>query len=49
MAIRPAAMLSNPAMHRSAVVLPQPLGPRMQPIRPRPSASENSFSTRWPL
>ena len=34
MAMRPDAICSNPAMHRSAVVLPQPLGPSMQPIRP---------------
>ena len=44
---RPACTGSNPAMQRSTVVLPQPLGPSRQPIAPRASEKVSPRTTSW--
>ena len=44
----PASSVSRPAMQRSAVVLPQPLGPSRQPISPSASTKLSAVE-RAPL
>ena len=43
--IRPPATSSKPAMQRSAVVLPHPLGPSRQPMDPAGSRNDSPEST----
>ena len=45
--MRPSDGASSKAMHRSSVVLPEPLGPMMQVDCPVPSARSTLFRTVW--
>ena len=45
--MRPALGVSKPAMQRSTVVLPQPLGPSRQPIAPRASENDRPRTASW--
>ena len=46
MKISPDAGRTKPAIMRSSVVLPEPLGPRMVRKRPRPSSNEAASTAR---
>ena len=47
MAMLPPLGCSNPAISRSAVVLPQPEAPSRQPICPRGSDNDRARTTAW--
>jgi hypothetical protein len=49
--ISPASGFSSPAIERSVVVLPQPLGPSSANIFPRGTSKDTSATARtdWPL